>query len=69
MAESDHNVLRLEGFIFDVIETVACSWHPKSEIGPFSRKGIEEMEVWEALAVVEVQDCPYTKIGGRKNAL
>jgi hypothetical protein len=69
MAATDQNVLALEGFIFDVVETMACPWHPKSEIGPFSRKGIEELEIWEALAAVEVQDCPYPKIGGRKNAL
>jgi hypothetical protein len=34
MVAADHNILGLEGFIFDVVETMACSWHPKSEIGP-----------------------------------
>ena len=66
--EDDSKVLGLEGFIFDAVETLACSWHPKSEIGPFSRKGIEELEIWEALITGEVKDCPYTKVGGRKNA-
>ncbi|OAQ97008.1 hypothetical protein LLEC1_06366 [Akanthomyces lecanii] len=69
MAATDPNILGLEGFIFDVVETMACPWHPKSKIGPFSRKGIEELETWEALAAVEVQECPYDKMGGRKNAL
>ncbi|KFG84121.1 hypothetical protein MANI_000736 [Metarhizium anisopliae] len=68
MPATDKNVLGLEGFVFDLVEQMACPWHPKSEIGPISRKGIEELGTWEALAVADVQDCPYVNMGGRQNA-
>ncbi len=66
---SDQGVLKLEGVIFDVVDTMACPWHPKSEMGPFSRKGIEELEIRETLAMAEVQDCPYDKTSQRSNTI
>ncbi|CAM1509403.1 Fc.00g031420.m01.CDS01 [Cosmosporella sp. VM-42] len=69
MPTSDPDILGLEGAVFDTIDTLACSWHPKSDIGPLSRKGIDELEIWEALAIADVENCPYTHIGGRRNAL
>ncbi|KAH8648550.1 heterokaryon incompatibility protein-domain-containing protein [Xylariales sp. PMI_506] len=65
----DDTILQLEGITFDVIESLAAPWHPSSPIGPFSRKGIKELQEWESLAVAEVERCPYAQSGGRHNAL
>ena len=63
----DDRVLQLDGLAFDTIELIAAPWHPNGPLPPVSRKGVEVLETWEALAIANVIDCPYN--GDRKNAL
>lgn len=66
-----NSILKVKGIIFDVLEFLAPPWHPSSNlIGPFSRKGISELEAWEALATAYDNPCPYGQTAnGRANAL
>jgi hypothetical protein len=65
---TDTRGLNLEGFLFDEVELLTQPWHPPSNTPPFSRKGIDVLASWEALAGVEYDECPYASTGGRRSA-
>jgi hypothetical protein len=65
----DLNVLAVRGMRFDVIQTLAPAWCPDNRYMPLSRRGVTILQKWEALALEDVENCPYADVeGGRDEA-
>jgi hypothetical protein len=58
------SLIQLDGLLYDEIDRIAVPWHPGIDEGlPFSRNKNPALMEWEALALEEVEDCPYTSVG------
>ncbi|KAI1108471.1 heterokaryon incompatibility protein-domain-containing protein [Nemania sp. NC0429] len=65
----NEDLLTLSGVSFDRIAQLTEPWHPENDFPPMSRKYIAILSDWEALALADVENCPYGGKQGRVDAL